>query len=169
MKEKLKYIGRVTILHITTYILCGIVFSTLFNYRELFLLENVKYFMRGYDSISIMIGPLVQVVRGLLFGIALLLIKASFDGKYGWLKLWVVIAIIGIINTPGPAPFSIEGLIYTQLPLEFHIKGAPEILLQTLLFSYLIAKPKKEKLQIKFIEDNKISFIAAMIPGAGFK
>lgn len=168
MENKLKFIGRVTIIHITTYILCGMVFSTLFNYQKLFLLENVESFMRPFGGISTLIGPLVQVIRGVLFGIVLLFIKDIFVGKYGWLKLWSVIAIIGIINTPGPAPFSIEGIIYTQLPLEFHMKGAPEILVQTLLFSYFVAKPKKAKHRNKFVEENKVAFIAAMIAGIGF-
>ncbi len=98
----------------------------------------------------------------------MLVIKDYFIGKYGWLKLWAFIAIIGIVNTPAPAPFSIEGMVYTQLPLEFHFKGAPEILVQTLLFSYFIAKPKKEKQRNKFIEENKIALLISLIAGIGF-
>lgn len=167
MKENLKFIGRVTIVHITTYILCGIVFSAMFNYQELFLLENVKSFMRPFGGISNMIGPFVQVVRGALFGIVLLFIKDFFVEKYGWLKLWALIVVIGIVNTPAPAPFSIEGFIYTQLPLEFQFKGAPEILVQTLLFSYFVIKPKTEKQQNKFIEKNKIALIISIIAMIG--
>lgn len=43
------------------------------------------------------------------------------------------------------APCSIEGLLYSQLPLSFHLIGLPEILLQTLAFSLLTVwwvKPK---------------------------
>lgn len=168
MKENLKFIGSVTIVHIITYLLCGMIFSILFNYQELFLLDNVKTFMRPFGGTSTMIGPLVQVIRGVLYGIVLLFIKDYFVGKYGWLKLWAFIVIIGIVNTPAPAPFSIEGIIYTQLPLEFQFKGAPEILVQTLLFSYFIAKPKKEKHRNKFIEENKIALLISMISGIGF-
>ena len=168
MNVNLKFIGRVTIVHITTYILCGMIFSTLFHYQDLFLLENVKSYMRPFGGTSTMIGPLVQVIRGVLFGIVLLFIKDYFIGKYGWLKLWAFIAIIGIVNTPAPAPFSIEGMIYTQLPLEFHFKGAPEILVQTLLFSYFIAKPKQEKQRNKFIEENKIALLISIIAGISF-
>ena len=35
--------------------------------------------------------------------------------------------ILGIYNTPGPAPGSIEGIIYSQVPLKFIICGSPEI------------------------------------------
>lgn len=78
--------------------------------------------------------------------------------KYGWLRLW---AIIGIINTPGPAPCSIEGLIYTQLPLELYIKGAPEIPVQTLLFSYLVAN--SEKLKFPWLRKYKIPLISVFL------
>lgn len=35
----------------------------------------------------------------------------------------------------GPAPGSIEGAIYTTLPLPFHVFGAPEVYGQSLVFS----------------------------------
>lgn len=162
MNNNLKFILKTTGVHILTYILCGIIFSTIFNYHSLFTMDGVDDFMKEVGGSSTLLGPLVQVIRGLLFGVVLLLFKDTFMGKkYGWLKLWAILSIIGIINTPGPAPFSIEGIVYTKLPLEFHLKGAPEILIQTLLFSYLLAKPENKK--IKFIEDNKNEFISAIV------
>jgi hypothetical protein len=167
MKDNLKFVGRVAMLHVVTYILCGVVFSMLFNYEKLYTLEGVKTFMRPFNGASTMIGPLVQIVRGTLFGFVLLLAKDFFTSKYGWLKLWIFILVIGIINTPAPAPFSIEGIIYTHLPLEFQLKGAPEILIQTLLFSYFAAKPKRQGAKNKFVEKNKIPLIASVIAGIG--
>ena len=55
--------------------------------------------------------------------------------KHGWLTLWAVLAIVGVISPFGAAPASIEGMIYTTLPLWFHINGLPEILLQSLLLA----------------------------------
>lgn len=163
MNNNLKFILKVTGFHILTYIFCGIIFSTVFSYDNLFAIDGVGEFMKEVGGTSTLLGPLVQAIRGILFGIVLLLVKDIFiDKKYGWLKLSIILCIIGIINTPGPAPFSIEGIVYTKLPLEFHLKGAPEILIQTLLFSYLVAKPSKKK-KIKFIEENKTEFIATMI------
>ena len=164
MNSNLRFILKTTGLHILTYIICGIVFSTIFSYHSLFSMDGVGEFMKEVGGTSTLIGPLVQVIRGILFGIALLLIKDTFMAtKYGWLKLWILLSVIGIINTPAPAPFSIEGIVYTKLPLEFHLKGAPEILVQTLLFSYLLAKPASKKKKIKFIENNKNEFIASMV------
>lgn len=168
MNKNLKFILRVTGIHILTYILCGIIFSSIFTYDSLFAIDGVSDFMKEVGGTSTLLGPLVQVIRGLLFGLVLLLVKDSFVGKrLGWLKLWLLIAIIGIINTPGPAPFSIEGIIYTKLPLEFHLKGVPEILIQTLLFSYFVTKAPSIN-QNKFIEKNKPSFIAATISAVLF-
>jgi hypothetical protein len=39
------------------------------------------------------------------------------------------------LSTYGPAPGSIEGAIYTTLPLPFHMFGLPEVLGQSLAFS----------------------------------
>ncbi len=166
-KETAAFIARVTIIHVLTYIFCGIIFSTLFNYNELFLLGNAKYFMRDTGSLSSVIGPSIQVIRGVIFGFVLLLFKDSVFGKpMAWLRLWAIVATLGIINTPGPAPFSIEGIIYTQLPLEFHLKGAPEILCQTLLFSIFITRRKREK--IKLSGTTGTAFTVAIIAGVGF-
>ena len=163
MNENFKFVLKVTGLHLLTYVVCGIIFSVLFDYHSLFTMEGVKDFMREVGGTSTHIGPWVNVLRGILFGLALLLFKDSFIGqKFGWLKLWGILSIIGIINTPGPAPFSIEGVVYTKLPLKFHLLGAPEILLQTLMFSYLVAKPSNNK-KIKFIEENKNEFISAIV------
>ena len=163
MNDNFKFVLKATGLHLLTYVVCGIIFSVLFDYHSLFTMEGVKDFMKEVGGTSTHIGPWVNVLRGILFGLALLLFKDSFIGqKFGWLKLWGILSIIGIINTPGPAPFSIEGVVYTKLPLKFHLLGAPEILLQTLMFSYLVAKPSNSK-KIKFIEENKNEFISAIV------
>ena len=169
MRENRNFVFRVMLIHVITYIVCGIIFSALFNYEELFQLGNTKYFMHPYDSSSSYIGMIVQVFRGLIFGFILLLLKDSMlKTRHGWLKLWALIVVIGIFNTPGPAPCSIEGIIYTQLPLELHLKGAPEILIQTLLFSFLVANPIKFKGNMDFINKNKIPFISACVSGVMF-
>ena len=138
MNNNLRFILKITGIHILTYILCGIIFSTIFSYNSLFSMNGVDGLMKGVGGVSTLLGPLVQVIRGILFGLVLLLFKDTFMGKkYGWLKLWAILSIIGIINTP-------------------------EILIQTLLFSYLLAKPSKKR-NIKFIEDNKNEFVSAIV------
>ncbi len=165
MKNNVKFISKVTIAHFVTYLICGLIFSTLFNYDELFQLGNVKYFMRDAYGISSLIGPIFQILRGAMFGAILLLIKDSFMNKpWAWLKLWIIIAGLGIICTPGPTPASIEGIIYSQLPLEFHLKVAPELLVQTLLFSIFVTN----NVRVKVLDKFKQPFIVTAISGGLF-
>ncbi|HEQ72096.1 MAG TPA: hypothetical protein ENN69_06370, partial [Spirochaetia bacterium] len=58
--------------------------------------------------------------------------------RYGWLVLWALFLGIGILGTPAAAPSSMEGLLYSRLPLSFHLLGLPEVTLQTLGFSVLL-------------------------------
>lgn len=46
MNSKLKFILKATGLHILTYILCGIIFSIVFNYHSLFTMDGVNGFMK---------------------------------------------------------------------------------------------------------------------------
>jgi hypothetical protein len=59
--------------------------------------------------------------------------------RNGWLWLWLLLIGIGIVSTSAAAPSSIEGLVYTELPLWYHAIGLPEMLIQTLAFSALVA------------------------------
>jgi hypothetical protein len=52
--------------------------------------------------------------------------------------MWAVLVGFGILGTFGPSPGSLEGLIYTQLPLISHLRGLPEVILQALLLSWLL-------------------------------
>lgn len=159
------FIFKVTAIHVLTYIICGMIFCVLFNYKELMALDNAVYFFKQ-DVQSISIGPVIQIIRGFLFGLVLLLFRDSYENKkYGWLRLWLIMVVIGIINTPSTSPGSIEGLIYTQLPLELVIKGMPEILIQTLLFSILVTAPKnKFAIPYKW----RKTLITAVIAAIGF-
>ena len=169
MVNNIKFIARVTFIHVITYILCGVFFSVIFDYSALFTTGNISYYMKPVEGFSVAMGPLVQVGRGLLFGIALLLIKDSFiENKYGWLKLWFTTFILGIINTPAPSPLSIEGLVYTKLPLYFHLQIAPEILLQTLLFSYFVAKPHESKFAKELYDEYKEYLIPPVLAAVMF-
>jgi hypothetical protein len=147
-KEKSKFIIRVTITHLITYVLCGIIFSQLFSYQDT-LANNTT--MRSMSDPLVMAAPLFQIVRGALFGFVLLWIKEVFvDKRLGWLKLWIIILILGVFNTPAPSLGSIEGFIYlipTDEPLIHQIGGMLEILVQTLLFSVLltIKRPRKRQ------------------------
>jgi hypothetical protein len=95
--------------------------------------------MRPTDSIWVALGPALQVVRGLVFALALHPFRRVFlDEHRGWLKLWGLFLGLSILSTAGPAPGSIEGLIYTKLPPVGQILGLWETVLQTLALSLLL-------------------------------
>ena len=68
-----------------------------------------------------------------------LLRETLFGRKNGWLILWLLLVIVGIFSTFGPAPGSIEGLIYTTLPLRDQLSGGLlEVHTQSFLFAGLL-------------------------------
>jgi hypothetical protein len=61
-----------------------------------------------------------------------------FGKKNGWLLMgWMLIAL-GILSTFGPASGSVEGMIYTPVPLQFQLRGWLEVVPQALLLSALL-------------------------------
>jgi hypothetical protein len=54
------------------------------------------------------------------------------------LKIWLIFIVFGILTTPSAAPGSIEGMIYSKLPLWCHLLSYPELFTQTFLFSILL-------------------------------
>ncbi|MDR2118917.1 MAG: hypothetical protein LBP25_05240 [Tannerellaceae bacterium] len=145
-KDNMKFISKVMVSHIITYIFCGILFSTIFNYQN-DLLEQTN--MRNMDDTLVKMAPLFQIIRGLLYGLVLVFLKDSIIyEKYGIIKLYILMIIIGIINTPAPSPGSIEGFIYIKndlisTNLDF---GVLEIIIQNLLFCILVCtKWRKQK------------------------
>jgi hypothetical protein len=142
------FFWRVSSSHMITYFVMGIIASSLLNYKEAFANPPLSYFMKPTDSSWVAIGPVLQIFRGLVFSIALWFIKDSFLYKeHGWAKLWLLIIGLSILSTTGPTPGSIEGLIYTNIPVISQIEGYLEVIPQTLLFSlfvfYWYKKPKR--------------------------
>lgn len=138
VKKNFMFIFKITLIHVLTYIVCGIIFSMFFKYQESL---KVTEGFRDMNHIMVQLSPIFQIVRGILFGLVLLLIRQSFHGKkYDWLKLWLIIIVIGIFNTPATTPFSIEEFIYCEpsnMAWNLQLGGLAEILVQTLLFSFL--------------------------------
>jgi hypothetical protein len=129
---------KTTIVHTVTYFLMGLLALSIFDYAGRFADPTVANLMRQTNDPLVASGPLFQVVRGLLFGIAFYpLREIVFARKSGWRILWLVLVVVGILAPFGAAPSSIEGMIYTILPLSFHLIGLPEVVIQALLLAFL--------------------------------
>jgi hypothetical protein len=129
---------KTAIVHTVTYFLVGLASYTLFDYSARFADPIAANFMRPTDHPLIAAGPLFQVLRGFLFGIVFYVLGDSiFLKRNGWLVLWLMLVIVGILSPFGAAPSSIEGVLYTILPLWFHIMGLPEVIIQAGLLAFL--------------------------------
>ncbi len=129
---------RTIIAHTVTYFFIGLLAYTAFNYSERFADPLISSYMRQTDDPLVMAGVLFQPIRGLLFGIVFWLLRDTlFLKKNGLLVAWITLVIVGIFSTFGPAPGSLEGLIYTRLPVVSQLGGLIEVLVQSLLLSVL--------------------------------
>ena len=127
------------VVHTVTYFVMGILAFTLLDYSARYADPSLRILMRQTDDPWVMAGPLFQPIRGFLFGVAFYLLRGSLFGRRrGWLVMWAVLVIVGILSTFGPAPSSIEGVLYTVLPFWVHVMGLPEGILQALLLSVIL-------------------------------
>lgn len=130
---------KTIIIHTVTYFLMGLIMSTVLDYSTWYAQPPLSLYMRQVDEPLVMAGPLFQPIRGIIFGLVFYLLRDSLFGKKnGWLVLWALLVGVGVLSTFGPAPASIEGMVYTVLPFNEHLRGYPEILIQTFLLSVLV-------------------------------
>lgn len=139
---------KTIVTHTITYFIMGLLASTLFNYGRLYAETSLNLLMRQTSEPMVMAGPLFQPIRGFLFGIVFFLLRDTlFRRKNGWLVMWILLVVVGILSPFGPSPGSIEGMIYTVVPLEIQLIGLPEVLLQALILSvvlfYWVNHPEK--------------------------
>jgi len=133
-------VTKATVVHTVTYFAAGALAYAFFDYRALWDEPVFNVYMRRMDDPLLLAGPLFQPVRGVLFGVVFYLLRREYFGRaYGWLTMWVVLVAIGMLSTFGPAPGSLEGLIYTTIPLSAQFGGGSiETLAQALTLSVLV-------------------------------
>ena len=130
---------KTAVAHTVTYAVIGVLAFFVFDYARLFAETELRFLMRPTTDPVVMAGPLLQPIRGLIFGALLFVLRETLFGtRWGWLRLWLVLVVVGIIGPMGPVPGSLEGLIYTRVPLSVQLKGLPEVVLQTLVFSRIV-------------------------------
>jgi len=119
-----------------TYFAMGLFAMAVLDYEKAFDTPPLSYLMKPVDSPWVAAGPILQVVRGLVFAVSLWYFRSNFlNADYGWLKLWGLLVGLAVLSTVGPAPGSIEGMIYTKIPIDTQLRGYIEAVPQTLLMS----------------------------------
>lgn len=140
------FVWRLIACQMTTYFIVGWLASSTFNYRELFSAgashaDGSWQYMRSFDSPWVAAGPILQCTRGALFGLVLWPLRELWlHERNGWLQVWLLFLGLAILGPTAAAPSSIEGVLYTNLPLSSHLLGLPETCTQTLLFCILVQR-----------------------------
>jgi len=146
---------KTTLIHTVTYFVIGLLSFLFLDYSARYADPTVAVALRQTDHPLVMAGPLFQVLRGILFGIAFYALRdLIFPKRGGWLTLWLVLLIVGIFSPFSSAPGSIEGVVYSTLPMWFHLMSLPELIVQSFLLAsltyYLVNHPEKKWLSILF-------------------
>jgi hypothetical protein len=141
---------KTIVVHTITYFVIGLVAFNVFHYATDFASPQMRTWMRQTDDPIVALGPALQFVRGILFALAFYpLREILFRRKNGWLVTWLLLVSVGIFSTFGPPPGSVEGAIYTTLPLrdQFLSGGMLEVLSQSFLLAgilyYWVNHPEK--------------------------
>jgi hypothetical protein len=126
--------AKTIVVHTLTYLMVGILAFNLLNYEEGFASPTMACWMRPTSDPMVMAGVLFQPLRGLIFALAFYPLRdVLFRRRTGWLVIWWLLVALGILSTFGPAPGSVEGLVYTILPIS--IRTYLEVVAQALLLS----------------------------------
>ena len=137
---QISFVGLVLktiVVHTITYFFVGVPLFFIFNYSEGFTVPELACWMRPTDDPLVRAGLLFQPIRGLIFALAFFPIREILFGKKnGWLIMWWLLVSLGILSTFGPAPGSIEGMVYTILPLS--ITTYLEVTLQSFALSGIL-------------------------------
>ncbi len=140
--------AKTIVAHSITYVFMGVLASWALDYRHQFAEPQTATAMRQFDDPMIIAGPLLQPIRGLIFALTFYpLQECFFQRRYGWLILaWTLIAL-GVLATFGPDSGSLEGLVYTTIPIRKQLSGWLEVIPQAVMLSgllyYWVSRPQK--------------------------
>lgn len=134
----LSTILKTIVVHGITYFVMGVLASSILDYAGWYA-TSFGSMMRPLSDPVLMLAPLFQPIRGVLFGLVFYLLREPLFGhKNGWLVMWTMLVAVGILGTFGPTPGSLEGMFFTIFPFINHLRGLPEVLLQSFLLSVIL-------------------------------
>jgi hypothetical protein len=132
--------AKTVVAHTVSYMLMGILAYFFLDYAERFSRPEMACWMRPTTDVMVMAGPLFQPIRGLIFALVFFPLRGIlFGGSHGWLLTWWTLTALGILSTFGPAPGSVEGMIYTVIPVADQLVGLLEVVPQALLLSAILS------------------------------
>ena len=161
---------RTIISHTVTYFATGVVASILLGYATRMIRPDVAPIIRKMTDPILMASPLFQPFRAALLAIVFYLLRDVLfsDGtahrkRKGWLIMWCMLVVIGILTPFSASWGGIEGMIFFNFPIWDHIVGWPEVFLQTFFLSviltYWVDHPKSKRLHVLLL----VGFILTML------
>lgn len=128
---------KTVVSHTLTYFIMGALAYNLLHYAE--IINAPGSGMRHTTDPLVFLGTPLQIFRGILFAAVFYPFRDKLFGRrHGWLLMaWILIAL-GILGTFAPPPGSLEGFIYTTIPIHLQIRGYLEIVTQAVLLSILL-------------------------------
>ena len=129
--------AKTVVCHTITYMVMGALAYHFLHYAD--IINNPNSAMRPATSLWVILGAPLQIFRGVLFASVFYLFRDQLFGrKNGWLLMaWMLIGI-GILGTFAAPAGSLEGFIYTTVPVAMQMRGYLEIVTQALLMSALL-------------------------------
>ena len=129
--------AKTVVCHTITYFVMGALAFNLLHYAD--FINNPNSGMRPTTSMWVLMGPALQIFRGILFASVFYLFREQLFGrKGGWLRMAWMLVGIGILGTFAAPAGSLEGFIYTTTPFLIQIRGYLEIVTQAVLLSALL-------------------------------
>ena len=162
--------AKTVVCHTLTYFLMGALAAHFLHYEQIFNQPNSG--LRHFDDPLLILGPPLQIVRGLLFASVFYVFREQLFGRSkGWLRMaWMLIAI-GILGTFAAPSGSLEGLIFTTVPVPAQMRGYLEIVPQALLLSALLCwwvnRPKRAlnwTLGVLYCVSLALPLLAVLVP-----
>ena len=155
---------RTIISHTVTYFATGVVTSILLGYAARMIRPDVAPIIRKITDPILIASPLFQPIRATLLAIVFYLLRdVLFSNRKGWLIMWCMLVVIGILTPFSASWGGVEGMIFFNFPLWDHIVGWPEGFSQTLLLSviltYWVDHPKSKRLHVILL----VGFILTML------
>lgn len=129
---------KTSVAHFITYFLMGLLASTFLDYAARFARPEMACWMRQLDDPLVMAGPFFQLIRGVIFALAFYPLREVLFRKRGWLVVaWLLVAL-SILSTFGPTPGSVEGMVYTVIPIRSQLVGWLEVMPQAFILAALL-------------------------------
>jgi hypothetical protein len=137
MKRFSFFACRVVIVHAVTYMVAGWIAYSL-QWGGTYGGEALQWYMRDPTSeyVQTWFVP-AQILRGIILAVAFypFLSRIMEMRRWGWLTVASGYLLIGTLAGSGG---TIESIVYTNVPVSFLLATLPEVVLQGLLFGYLL-------------------------------